>query len=257
MSSGSPEKNLVKPHHRRIQSVQNGNVRGLSDSLERRSPEKGLRAPRIAEYESRSVERSPARSGSETPTPGGRATPPYLNKPVLGENIPSSAIMPTLQSMRARAESEAPLSDITNSSSNVGRAPYTFDAISSQILSLTSIATNLQREMAALSRRSKDNATDLISLKEATNARDEDIRKSLKDLVINLDTRLLTAPEASRPSPTPGLYIDNKAHNSTPSRKNISLPRIPSPNSFSALAMERELTASPSIVSSDGAASIS
>jgi hypothetical protein len=36
--------------------------------------------------------------------------------------------------------------------------------------------------MAQLSRRSKDNATDLISLKEATNARDEDIRKSLREL---------------------------------------------------------------------------
>ncbi len=255
MSNGSPEKSLVKPHHRRMQSVQNGTVRGLSDSLERRSPDKGLRAPRISEYETRSLEKSPTRAGSETPTPSGRATPTYLTKPILGENTPPSATMLALQSMRARAESEAPLSNITNSSANIGRAPYTFDAISSQILSLTSIATNLQREMAALSRRSKDNATDLISLKEATNSRDEDIRKSLKDLVMNLDTKFLTAPETSRSTPTPGLYLDNKAHNATPGRKNISLPRIPSPSSFSA-AMEREFTASPSIVSSDGAASI-
>ena len=187
MSNGSPEKSLVKPHHRRMQSVQVGNVRGLSDSLERRSPDKGLRAPKIPEYESRSADRSPTRSGSETPTPSGRATPTHLNKPILGENTPPSATMLALQSMRARAESEAPLSNITNSSSNMVRAPYTFDAISSQILSLTTIATNLQREMAALSRRSKDNATDLISLKEATNTRDEDIRKSLKDLVIHLE----------------------------------------------------------------------
>ena len=227
----------------------------MSDTLERRSPEKGLRAARISEYETRSVERSPTRAGSETPTPSGRVTPNYLNKPILGENTPPSATMLALQSMRARAESELPLSNITNSSSAMGRAPYTFDAISSQILSLTSIATNLQREMSALSRRSKDNATDLISLKEATNSRDEDIRKSLKDLVLNLDTKFLTAPEASRLTPTPGLYLDNKAHNSTPGKKNISLPRIPSPSSFSA-AMERELTASPSVMSSDGAASI-
>jgi hypothetical protein len=238
-----------------MQSVQSGSVRGLSDSLERRSPEKGLRASRIAEYESRSAERSPTREGSETPTPTGRATPTYLNKPILGENTPPSATMLALQSMRARAESEAPLSNITNSLSNMPRAPYTFDAISSQILSLTSIATNLQREMAALSRRSKDNATDLISLKEATNSRDEDIRKSLKDLVMNLDTKFLTAPETPRSMPTSGLYLDNKAHNASPGRKNFSLPRIPSPNSFSA-AIERELTASPSIVSLDGAASI-
>ena len=255
MSNGSPEKSLVKPHHRRMQSVQNGTVRGLSDSLERRSPEKGLRTSRIAEFEARAAERSPTREGSETPTPSGRATPTYLNRPILGENTPPSATMLALQSMRARAESEAPLSNITNSSSNIGRAPYTFDAISSQILSLTSIATNLQREMAALSRRSKDNATDLISLKEATNSRDEDIRKSLKDLVVNLDTKFLIAPESSRSAPPPALYLDNKAHNVTPGRKNFSLPRIPSPNSFTA-AMERELTASPSIVSSDGVASI-
>lgn len=255
MSNGSPEKSLIKPHHRRLQSVQNGTVRGLSDSLERRSPDKGSRNPRISEYETRSVEKSPTRSGSDTPTPSGRATPTYLNKPILGENTPPSATMLALQSMRARAETEAPLSNITNSSSNIGRAPYTFDAISSQILSLTSIATNLQREMSALSRRSKDNATDLISLKEATNSRDEDIRKSLKDLVINLDTKFLTAPDSSRLTPAPALYIDNKAHNASPRTKNISLPRIPSPSSFSA-AMERELTASPSIVSSDGAASI-
>ncbi|KAF7508172.1 hypothetical protein GJ744_009469 [Endocarpon pusillum] len=255
MSSGSPEKSLVKPHHRRLQSVQNGSFRGLSDSLERRSPEKGLRASRTSEFESRSPERSPTRAGSETPTPTDRATPNFLNKPILGENTPPSATMLALQSMRSRAESEAPLSNITNSSSNMGRAPYTFDAISSQILSLTSIATNLQREMAALSKRSKDNATDLISLKEATNTRDEDIRKSLKDLLLNLDTKYLTAPETSRSTPTPGLYLDNKAHNSTPARKNFSLPRIPSPNSFT-VAMERELTASPSIVSADGAASI-
>lgn len=259
MTNGSPEKSLIKPHHRRMQSVQNGTVRGLSDSLERRSPEKGFRGPKL-EFESRSLEsrspeRSPTRTGSETPVPSGRATPTHLNKPILGENTPPSATMLALQSMRARAESEAPLSNITNSSTNIGRAPYTFDAISAQILSLTNIATNLQREMAALSRRSKDNATDLISLKEATNARDEDIRMSLKELVMNLDTKLLTGPEPPRATPTPGLYLDNKAHNRTPSRKNFNLPRIPSPNSFSA-AIERELTASPSIVSSDGAASI-
>lgn len=239
-----------------MQSVQNGNVRGLSDSLERRSPDKSLRAGRISDYDRRSVERSPTRAGSETPTPSGRATPTHLNKPILGENTPPSATMLALQSMRMRAESEAPLSNVTNSSSNMGRAPYTFDAISSQILSLTSIATNLQREMAALSRRSKDNATDLISLKEATNTRDEDIRKSLKDLVVNLDTKLLTAPEASQSAPVAGLYLDNKAYNGTPGKKSFSLPRIPTPNSFSAATMERELTASPSIVSSDGAASI-
>ena len=209
------------------------------------------------------------RGGSETPTPApGRATPNHTNRRSIDENTPPSDRMLALHSMRARAESEAPLSNITNSAvggsgnntnnSSMGRIPHTVDALSSQILSLTSIATNLQKEMAALSRRSKDNATDLCSLKEATNLRDEDIRKSLKDLVFNLDTKLLTAPsETSHSTPTRGLYLDNKAHNVNSGRKNISLPRIPSPNSFTgAAAMERELTASPSLVSSDGAASI-
>ena len=242
-----------------MQSIQSSSsVRGLSDSLERRSPDKALRTSKLSEYEeyrNRSPERSPTRSGSETPTPTGRVTPSHLNKPILGENTPPSATMLALQNMRSRAESETPLANITNNASALVRTPQTFDAISSQILSLTSIATNLQKEMTQLSRRSKDNATDLISLKEATNARDEDIRKSLKDLVRGLDGNFSSLREATS-SPNVGRYLDNKASNSSPGgRKTFSLPRIPSPTSFSA-AVDRELTASPSIVSADGAASI-
>jgi hypothetical protein len=241
-----------------MQSIQGSNVRGLSDSLERRSPEKGLRTSKLSEYEeyrNKSPERSPTRSGSETPTPTGGGTPSHLNKPILGENTPPSATMLALQNMRSRAESETPLATTTTNASAVVRTPQTFDAISSQILSLTSIATNLQREMAQLSRRSKDNATDLISLKEATNARDEDIRKSLKDLIKGLDGNFSSLREATS-SPSFSRYVDNKAHNGSPGgRKNFSLPRIPSPTSFSA-AIDREISASPSIVSADGAASI-
>lgn len=73
---------------------------------------------------------------------------------------------------------------------------HDFETITSQLSGLTSIANSLQREMTNLSRRSKDNATDLISLKEATKSRDEDIRQSLRDLVHGLHTiesdRLLT-----------------------------------------------------------------
>ena len=242
-----------------MQSIQSSSsVRGLSDSLERRSPEKGLRTSKLSEseqYRNRSPERSPTRSGSETPTPSGRVTPSHLNKPILGENTPPSATMLALQNMRSRVESEAPLANVTNNASAMVRTPQTFDAISMQILSLTSIATNLQREMAQLSRRSKDNATDLISLKEATNARDEDIRMSLKDLVRGLDGNFSSLREATS-SPKFGRYLDSKDYHSSPGgKKNFSLPRIPSPTSFS-IAMERELTASPSIVSADGAASI-
>ena len=242
-----------------MQSIQgSSNVRGLSDSLERRSPEKGLRTSKLSEYEeyrNRSPERTPTQSGSETPTPTASGTPSHLNKPILGENTPPSATMLALQNMRSRVESETPLANTTTNASALVRTPQTFDAISSQILSLTSIATNLQREMAQLSRRSKDNATDLISLKEATNARDEDIRKSLKDLVKGLDGNFSSLREATS-SPSFSRYVDNKAHNGSPGgRKNFTLPRIPSPTSFSA-AIDREISASPSIVSADGAASI-
>ena len=116
--------------------------------------------------------------------------------------------------------------------------------------------------MAQLSRRSKDNATDLISLKEATNSRDEDIRKSLRDLVSNLSTRLSEseANEGSRAAGaytqrSGGLFLDSKPHFSPPNMsKSFSLPRIPSPNSALAASIDREISASP--YSLDGAASI-
>ncbi len=115
--------------------------------------------------------------------------------------------------------------------------------------------------MANLSRRSKDNATDLISLKEATNSRDEDIRKSLKDLVSNLSTRMLepgmenSSRIASNYNRELGNYmIDSKPHVSPPGMsKSFSLPRIPSPTSFAA-SLDREVSASPYNI--EGAASI-
>ena len=130
-------------------------------------------------------------------------------------------------------------------------------------MSLTSIATNLQREMANLSRRSKDNATDLLGLKQATSARDEDIRQSLRDLVTNLSSRLLepNADQGSRNTSyygrAPAAYLlDNKPHASPPViAKSISLPRIPSPASFAA-TLERDIASSPTPYSTDGAASI-
>lgn len=260
----SPEKSIIRPHHKRMQSMQTSNVSRLSDSLERRSPEKSLTATKLSEYDeyraSRSPERSPTRSGSETPTPTGRVTPSHLNRPILGENTPPSATMLALQSMRNRQESETSLANITNNGPSLGRTLPTFDALSSQILGLTSIATNLQKEMTQLSRRSKDNATDLVALKEATNSRDEDIRKSLRDLVSGLDNKfvdqkLLMGPAASRSTPDLSLYLDNKAHNDASGRKNFSLPRIPSPTSFSA-TIDRGMTNSPTVVTSDGATSI-
>jgi hypothetical protein len=263
----SPERSLIKgAHHKRMQSMQTGNVRDLSSYLENKSPERPPRTPTAFSDPDKSRDLSPIRSGTPTPTGrdslSGRETPTlrpssrYLSKPILGENTPPSATMLALQNMQVPASSDPPLSNITNSAALV-RTPQSFEAISSQILSLTSIATNLQREMAQLSRRSKDNATDLISLKEATNARDEDIRKSLRELVANLSTKFLDNNSTDKGNLNPGSYlIDNKPYGSpTGMRKNFSLPRIPSPSSFAA-AIERDMAASPSTISSDGSAAI-
>lgn len=85
---------------------------------------------------------------------------------------------------------------------------HDLETLTSQLSGLTSIANSLQREMTNLSRRSKDNATDLISLKEATKSRDEDIRTSLRELVHSLrileSDRLLEGPSSSIPMITQG-----------------------------------------------------
>ena len=263
----SPEKSLIKgQHHKRLQSFQNSNgslrnsyVDALG-SLDRgrgpgSSPERLPRTPTF-DYENRSPERSPTRSEATTPS----KRPPL--KAILGGEPPTSSAMLALQNMATPKESDSSLSDITNKAAPSSRNPQTFDAISTQILSLTNIATNLQREMAQLSRRSKDNATDLVSLKEATNSRDEDIRKSLKDLVTNLSSGLLesgqnngsraTSSHTQRPG---GQYLENKPYISPPGMsKSFSLPRIPSPNSMLGASIDREISASPYNV--DGAASI-
>jgi len=274
----SPERSLVKEAtHKRMQSLQTGNVRDLSSFLEggssfgtSRSPEKNphrLSTPPMSKdfmIEGRSPEKEPGRSTTPTPTrePKSRdslSVRPSLRKPaqsILGENTPpQSATMLALQTMASRDTDNPPLSTVTNGSNALVRSPQTFDAISNQILSLTSIATNLQRDIAQLSRRSKDNATDLVSLKEATNARDEDIRKSLRELVTNL------SESGSRSSSNVygggGLYLDNRAFNNPGSKtmKSFALPRIPSPNSFAA-SLDRESMGTPSIYNPDSAASI-
>lgn len=265
----SPDKSLIKgAYHKRMQSFQNsnGNLRERNSYFENvpplGSPERLSRASTF-DNENRFQDRSPTRSG--TPTPSGKelsrdnshvrpTRPPP--KAILGENTPPSATMLALQNTPVPKEMDNSLASITNNS----KPPQHYDAISNQILSLTTIATNLQREMAQLSRRSKDNATDLVSLKEATNSRDEDIRKSLRDLVSNLSTHRFEPSQdgGSRSTSAFGgprnLFLDSKAHASPPNiSKSFSLPRIPSPSSFG-VAMDRELSANP--INSDGAASI-
>ncbi|KAJ9309391.1 hypothetical protein DTO217A2_1009 [Paecilomyces variotii] len=271
----SPEKSLIKgQYHKRMQSFaqQSGDPRAEFRSyLESRSPERPSRAS-VFDNADKAVEKTPTRPGSsnrdsDNETPSFRISNRFLSKPILGENTPPSATMLALQNMKLPGENEPAPSNGTNtsggnssSSNNSSSLPsQTFDALSTQILSLTSIATNLQREMAQLSRRSKDNATDLISLKAATNARDEDIRKSLRELANNISSKLLDPEAAGRSAHSthicPGYMIDNRAYDSSPSsRKSYTLPRIPTPNSFAA-AMERELCGSPAPIS-DGSASI-
>ena len=273
----SPERSLIKgAAHKRMQSIQTGNVRDLSNFIEggslsaspSRSPEKTAHRP-SSPYASKDCTpeaKSPEKDSnlSTTPTPSsasiGREMPslrPSLRRPpqsILGENTPpQSATMLALQSMSTR-DTDSPLSNVTNGSTALVRTPQTFDAISNQILSLTNIATSLQREMAQLSRRSKDNATDLVSLKEATNARDEDIRKSLRELVNNLSEA--SSRSSSNIHGSGGYFLENKPHTPTSrSLKAISLPRIPSPNSFAA-SLDRESTASPLPYNSDGTVTI-
>jgi hypothetical protein len=273
----SPERSLIKgATHKRMQSLQTGSVRDLSNLLEGgssfgtpKSPEKIKPVTPHASKEFMIEGRSPEKETncSETPTPNNRDTPnhdtptlrPSLRRPpqsIFGENTPpQSATMLALQNMASR-DLDTPLLNVTNKSTALVRTPQTFDAISGQILSLTSIATNLQKEMAQLNRRSRDNATDLVSLKEATKARDEDIRRSLRELVSNL-----SEPAAHLPSSVQGgcgLYLDNKAYNNSPGSRSVkpfTLPRIPSPASFAA-SLDRETMITPSTYNSDGVASI-
>ncbi|KAJ2975257.1 hypothetical protein NUW58_g8410 [Xylaria curta] len=168
---------------------------------------------------------------------------------ILGENTPpQSATMLALQNMSSppTRESESPLATVTNNAAAEPRTTPSQEQLSNQLLTLTNIATALQKEMSALSRRSRDNATDLMSLKEATHARDEDIRKTLRELASNVDST-----KHHRDTFNGGLYLDNKAFNGSPVSKNArpyALPRIPSPNSFAASLDRESILSTPSLV---------
>ena len=260
--STSPERSLIKgAHHRRMQTLPNGSVKDLRNFLDNRSPERSQERPSSASYLSRQDSRediSVPVERSSTPTPASRdllKDTPTLRptrpppRPLLGENTPPSATMLALQTMLV----PEPLNDITNGSNipSPSRPSSQYD-ISSQLLNLTSIATSLQREMGQLSRRSKDNATDLISLKEATNSRDEDIRKNLRDLATSVNTgaNLLGPPPApgvmSRSTSSFANFLDSKPWNSPP-----GAPRAASAHSFL-----DDRGGSPSPYSVEGAASV-
>lgn len=200
-----------------------------------------------------------------TPTPAARdfaketpnLRPSSRHSRIYGENTPPSATMLALQTMQVPDE---PFADVTNRSGTptTPRVNNNYD-FSSQLLNLTTIATNLQKEMASLSRRSKDNATDLVHLKDATTARDEDIRRSLRTLTSSVSSQaLLGAP------PPPGLrsrsasitapaFLDNKnLFSSPPPLGGYHGPRAASAHSF----LDDGRLGSPSPYSVEGAASV-
>ncbi|KXX81649.1 hypothetical protein MMYC01_202030 [Madurella mycetomatis] len=281
MADTSPERPaaLRGSSHRRMQSLQPSSVKDMSLMIESgvrdssahstpRSPEKIERPTtplrgREAFVESRD-ERDDRSSSTGTPKPGPSLTPiirPTVRRPhqsILGENTPpQSATMLALQNMSTQNSSPTPkgpepsLANVTNSSTAVVKVPQSLESLSSQILTLTEIATTLQKEMSLLSRRSRDNATDLLSLKEATNARDEDIRKSLRELITDAKARSTSKDSYGGP-----LLIDGRHHPSSPTQlsksvRPFSLPRIPSPNSFAASLDRESLLSTPSLCGPD------
>ncbi|KAH7040390.1 uncharacterized protein B0I36DRAFT_426848 [Microdochium trichocladiopsis] len=266
----SPHKRMqsLQPNSVRDLSLMIEGSRDSARSTTPQSPEKPKRP--TTPFGPKEPEKEPSKADKEATTPDNSAmstslTPvlrPSARRPhhsILGENTPpqsatmlalhshgtltpkptpaqpSSVMSSPAQTPAAPAprsvESPAPLSVVTNQSSAMTKTSIpTADQLSNQILSLTNIATALQKEMSQLSRRSRDNATDLMSLKEATHARDEDIRKSLRELVTNID------PTRSNRDPYDrNLYFEQKAQCTSPTPKlarPFALPRIPSPNSF-------------------------
>ncbi len=245
---GSPERALVKGGtHRRMQSLQPGSVRDLSWMIEQGS--------------SRPCTPTESVTSSVPPAPGPSLTPivrpaprRHATQSILGENTPPpSSTMLALQSMSSHSslKEAEPLSNVTNGATSQDKSQLALDGVASQLVSLTNIASALQKEMAALTRRSRDNATDLLSRKEATTTRDEDIRKSIRDLVGRVDD------QTSRLSITSlnNLLLDNKPHPTSPQSRSIHLPRIPSPKSF-AESIDRGSVSTPSLTGGEASASV-
>lgn len=285
------ERSLVKgAAHRRMQSLQPGSVRDMGLSFDGgplvRSPEKNDRALPSTPSRSNTDYFGPAEAKSEgdgrdrrhsvTPTASASLTPvvrPTPRRPhasILGENTPpQSATMLALHNMSTKdspreMEPENPLANVTNGSTPIVKNTQSIEQLSGQILTLTNIATALQKEMSQLSRRSRDNATDLLSLKEATTTRDEDIRKNLRDLLNNVQES--RASSATRDMYGGPLLLENKPYASSlaPSSKSstngrqFALPRIPSPGAFAA-SLDRDEISTPSLYgsgSSDASATI-
>lgn len=252
--SASPSKSPEKYQQHQTRSSTSTPTPHPKDKENKETEKENIPEPQPTEKEPFSAGPMPGPSWTPIIRPTVRRT---LPQSILGENTPpQSSTMLALQSMgshTSRADSEPPLSNVTNGSTAVTKQPQSLDNIASQIVSLTSIASSLQKEMSALSRRSRDNATDLLSLKEATNTRDEDIRKSLRDLVGSVNE---TSHRLSSREQYGGLYLDNKPYNTASSNtRGFQLPRIPSPKSFSD-SIDRGSVSTPSLVGGDNTASL-
>ncbi|RDA84042.1 hypothetical protein CP532_6515 [Ophiocordyceps camponoti-leonardi (nom. inval.)] len=249
-ASGSPERALVKGHHRRMQSSV-GCVRDLGLMIEgggggtrSRPTEPPLTPTRATDFEG-SLTQLPGPNSSLTPIVRPTVRRPATSHSILGENAPPpSSTMLALQTIGASGSRPGSRDDSATPSAlgnGASKSPQTLEGLSSQILGLTSIAQALQKELTQLSRRSRDNATDLLSLKEAASTRDEDIRRSLRDLISDASSR-----NASREH-YGGLFLDNKPHCTSPSNgRPFQLPRVPSPKSF-AESIDRASISTPSL----------
>ncbi|KAJ5123328.1 hypothetical protein N7448_009425 [Penicillium atrosanguineum] len=260
--SSSPERSLVKGHHKRMQSLQpndtndtKGDARSeFLNYLESRSPERPLRAT-ILDPTNR--QDSTIRVGSPTSRSPERDLPSYvssrfLSKPIIGETTPSSPTMLALQNMQLPevdppspsrapkmiAAAPAPAEPEPEPSTPIEAQKHTMGTLSSQI----SQPHRYCQQSAAL--------------KAATNARDEDIRKSLKELTSNLSTKFLDVDPARfdfNALLKRERGIDSSDLDSSPnSKRSYSVPRMPSPNLFN---YDLDFAGSPGPIS-DGSASI-
>jgi hypothetical protein len=291
LKSLSPERALIKGNqHKRMQSLQPGSVRDLRSYLDNRSPERSPERDRPSSRGGRPISRdwdkdyfgkdaadtTPTRQ--ITPSPASRFeikdTPTLRpsHRPFLGENTPPSATMMALQTMSipqhmldpppsthannpARspppAAASSPVSAPASAPVQSSVPPQSFDNIASQLVSINNIVSSLQKDMSQLSRRSKDNATDLVSLKEATNLRDEDIRKSLKDLLATMSQKQQAAATAAMNGDTSRSSSLNLQDPHMTPTKQFTFPRMASTSPWA-----DERIGSPNPYSVEGAASV-
>ncbi|KAF5852728.1 hypothetical protein GGP41_008171 [Bipolaris sorokiniana] len=241
------------------------------------------------DYFGKDADPSPTRHFTPSPAPRFeiKDTPALrpTHRPFLGENTPPSATMMALQTMSIPQHMlDPPPSANFNSSPRSPRSPppaaattpvstpvsapapapapaaapvqgslppHSFDNIASQLVSINNIVSSLQKDMSQLSRRSKDNATDLISLKEATNLRDEDIRKSLKDLLATMSQKQQEAATAAMNGDTSRSSSLNLQDPHMTPTKQFTFPRMASSSPWA-----DERIGSPNPYSVEGAASV-